>query len=216
VTLPVEPGALGAFALTALAIVVAPGPDTLLILRHALASGRAAGLAVVGGIQLGLVIHTGLAAAGLSLLIASSPVLFRGVAAAGAIYLGWLGVASLRAGSFAGPPGRAAATSAGRAFADAVVTNLLNPKVMVLFLALYPSFLDPARARPVVQIATLSAVLIAINVAWQAPLAWAAERAKRSLVRPEMQRAAARLTGAALICLAVVMLYEQLIRKQWP
>ena len=81
--MPVDLATLGAFAITAGAIAVSPGPDTMLILRYALTSGQTAGLAAVAGVQIGLVVHTALAAAGLSALIASSPALFRGLAVAG-------------------------------------------------------------------------------------------------------------------------------------
>jgi threonine/homoserine/homoserine lactone efflux protein len=64
----------------------------MLILRYALTSGRASGLAAVAGVQIGLVVHTALAAAGVSALIASSPELFKGLAIAGAAYLAWLGL----------------------------------------------------------------------------------------------------------------------------
>src|SRR5512134_531989 len=94
--MPVEPGTLAAFALTAAAIVVSPGPDTFLILRSALA-GRSAGYAAVLGVQLGLLVHTALAVFGLSLLIAHSPVLFDAIAVAGALYLAYLGIRGLRA-----------------------------------------------------------------------------------------------------------------------
>ena len=94
--LPVEFPVLGAFVVAVTAIVMSPGPDTMVILRHALTSGRKSGLAAVAGVQLGLMVHTALAVAGISLIIASSPVLFKSVALAGAAYLAWLGVESLR------------------------------------------------------------------------------------------------------------------------
>ena len=95
--MPVDGATVGAFALAAAAIVLSPGPDTMLILRYALTSGRPAGFAAVAGVQGGLMVHTLLAVAGVSALIASSPMLFKGLAVAGAGYLAWLGLLSFRA-----------------------------------------------------------------------------------------------------------------------
>ena len=94
--MPIEPTVLAAFMVAVTAIILSPGPDTMVILRHTLSSGRRVGLAAVAGVQLGLVLHTTLAVAGISLIIANSPVLFRGVAVAGAAYLAWLGAQGFR------------------------------------------------------------------------------------------------------------------------
>ena len=94
--IPIDPTLLGGFIVAAVAIIVSPGPDTIVILRHALTGGRGTGLAAVSGVQLGLLVHTALAVAGISLLVASSPVLFQGLPVIGAVYLAWLGIHSLR------------------------------------------------------------------------------------------------------------------------
>ena len=78
----------------------------------------------------------------------------------------------------------------------------------MLFLALYPNFLAIGRGDVSAQVAILSAVLVAINVAWQVGLVRAAEFARRRLTRPEVQRAVGRLTGGILIALAAIMLWE--------
>lgn len=206
--MPVDPSALAAFAVAAAAIVVSPGPDTAFILRAALGGGWRAGLAAVAGIQTGLVVHTALAAAGISLLIASSPALLKAVAGAGALYLGWLGIGSFRNG-WAVAAGDGSGSSAARpAFGQAILCNLLNPKVILLYLALFPNFVEPARGQVPVQLATLSAVLIAINVAWQAPLAWLAHGIGRRLAAGRRARTLARASGAVLVAFALLLLYE--------
>jgi threonine/homoserine/homoserine lactone efflux protein len=206
--MPLDLPTVGAFAATATAIVVSPGPDTMLILRYALTSGRAAGLAAVAGVQIGLFIHTALAAAGVSALIASSPVLFRALAVTGAGYLGWLGLQGFR------NRGALGITHAGylgprRACRDGVVCNLLNPKVIALFLALYPNFVVIGSGDVMAQVLMLSAVLILINVSWQVGLVGFADIARRRLVRSAVQRMIGRITGAILIGFAAAMLWEQ-------
>ncbi len=208
--LPVAPPQLGAFVLTAVAIVISPGPDTLLILRYALGAGPGAGLCAVAGVQLGLLVHTSLAAGGLSVLIASSPLLLTIVGLAGAGYLGWLGVASLKDVGPLALSGQAAPRDKRRALRDAALTNLFNPKVIVLFVALYPNFITLGRASVAAQLGVLSAVLIAINVSWQVALALAADAARRRLLRPGAQRALRLGSGAALLIFAGLMIAERL------
>lgn len=216
-----EVATLAAFALTALAIVVAPGPDTLLIVRYGLTSGRPAALAAVAGVQAGLIVHTLLAVAGISALIAASPALFRGLAIAGAAYLGWLGITGLRgAAAFDGarppvsmdvPVPASSPVSLTVAWRDAMVTNVLNPKVILLFVALYPNFVTPGRDDATRQLLVLSAVLILINVMWQAPLALAAEFVRGWLGDPRVARLVSRMTGAILVALALLILSEHLL-----
>ena len=205
-----DPATLVTFSLTVLAIVMAPGPDTMLILRYGLTSGHRAALAAVAGVQIGLILHTLLAVAGISAVIAASPALFRTLALVGAAYLAWLGIEGLRARATftvevdpSGPP-----MPAWKACRDAVLTNVLNPKVILLFVALYPNFIVVGRGDVSVQLLVLSTVLIIINVLWQAPLAWVTHALRGWLTRPRLQRLVARLTGAILLLFAVGMLYQ--------
>lgn len=211
--MPVDPPTLFAFSLAALAVVVSPGPDTMLILRHTLIGGRAPGLAAVAGVQVGIGVHTLLAVLGVSLLIASSPVLFKTIAVLGALYLGWIGIRNLTGpGDLAvpvAPPDTASRPSdLFRPFREAMLTNLLNPKVIVLFLALFPNFVDRTRADTTAQLLTLAFVLVVINVLWQAPMAFAAGWVKRWLGRPGAALWVARTTGVVFIGFALLMLAE--------
>ena len=208
--MPVELPVLAAFLLAVTALVLSPGPDTMVILRHTLSSGRRVGLAAVAGVQLGLAVHTALAVAGISLIIANSPLLFRGLAVGGAAYLAWLGAQGFRDSGALTLDADQPVVSAARACRDAALTNVLNPKVILLFLALFPNFVDPGRDNVTAQLLTLAAVLIFINVLWQAPLAWAADVVRRRLTRPRTQRAIARVSGAILIGFAALLLYEHL------
>ena len=208
--MPVEPATLGAFVIAVAAVVVSPGPDTMIILRYALASGQKAGFAAVAGVQLGLMVHTVLAVLGVSLIIASSPVLFKLVAVAGAAYLAWLGVQGLRGAGGFGPGGGGPSADLTRACRDAILTNLLNPKVILLFLALFPNFVDAGRDDVAAQLVTLAVVLVVVNVIWQAPLAWAAESIGRWLGHPGVGRWVSRITGGVLLAFAALLLYQHL------
>jgi len=210
-TFPVDFATYTAFLFTASAIVLTPGPDTLIILRYSLSSGRNVGLATVFGVQAGLVGHTVLAIFGISVLIASTPILFKAVALAGAAYIAWMGIQGFRehgllhVGATGKPP-----VSAHKAFRDAILCNLLNPKVILLFLALFPNFVDNTRDDVPLQLIVLSLGLITINVIWQAPLAFAAEVVRRWLKNERVYKWITHSTGVLLIIVAILMVYENL------
>lgn len=209
--MPVELHLLVAFSLAAAAVVISPGPDTLLILRAGVAGGRRDAFAAVAGVQAGLIVHTVFAALGISAVIAASPLALKSVAIAGALYLGWLGVNALRGGGAIGPSTDSRPTGPAVAFRDAVATNLLNPKVLLLFLALFPNFIDPSRGAIGQQLTILAATLIAINLAWQAPMAWAAARFAHLLTSPRTARMLSTVTGIAFIGFAVLLLVSHVL-----
>ena len=209
--IPIDPTLLGGFIVAAVAIIVSPGPDTIVILRHALTGGRGTGLAAVSGVQLGLLVHTALAAVGISLLVASSPVLFQGLTVIGAVYLAWLGIQSLRGvGGLEVETGPAPAGAA-RACREAALCNILNPKVILWFLALLPNFVNPEAGDVIAQLIALSALLIALNILWQAPMALAADGVRRWLGRPETMHAVNRVSGVILLGMAALMLGQHLL-----
>lgn len=98
-----------------------------------------------------------------------------------------------------------------RAARDAVLCNLLNPKVILLFMALMPSFIKPERGSVPLQLAVLGIVLLAINVAWQVPLAFAADVARRLLGNPRIQRGVSWATGVILIGFAVLIVHDHVL-----
>ena len=209
--IPIDPKLLGGFIVAAVAIIVSPGPDTIVILRHALTGGRGTGLAAVSGVQLGLLVHTTLAVAGISLLVASSPVLFQGLTVIGAVYLAWLGIQSLRGVGGLEVEIGAAPAGAARACREAALCNILNPKVILWFLALLPNFVNPEAGDVTTQLIALSALLIALNILWQAPMALAADGVRRWLGRPETMHAVNRISGVILLGMAALMLGQHLL-----
>jgi len=209
--IPIDSTLLGGFIVAAVAIIVSPGPDTIVILRHALTGGRGTGLAAVSGVQLGLLVHTALAVVGISLLVASSPVLFRGLTVIGAVYLAWLGIQSLRGVGGLEVEIGAAPVGAARACREAALCNILNPKVILWFLALLPNFVNPEAGDVTTQLIALSALLIALNILWQAPMALAADGVRRWLGRPETMHAVNRVSGVVLLGMAALMLGQHLL-----
>ena len=131
-----------AFIVAAALLTVSPGPDTMLVVRNTLRGGRRDGWRTTLGITSGLVVHATLSAVGLSWILMRSAAAFEVVRLAGAAYLVWLGVQSL----WAAWRGRVvertpqAASADGRPFREGLLTNLLNPKVAVFYLAFLPQF----------------------------------------------------------------------------
>ena len=214
--MPLDPELYGAFLVVALAAILSPGPDTLLIIRAPLGGGYGHGFAALLGVQIGLLGHLAAAVFGLSLLLLAAPLALKGVALAGALYLCWLGYRNLRAAADPNLNGnggarRAGATGATGAAAvcrDAILTNLLNPKVILLFIALMPGFVAPERASIPVQLALLGTSIIVLNIIWQGTLVLVAGRARRWLTLARVQRGIALTTGLVFIAFAGLMLAE--------
>ena len=192
-----------------------PGPDAMLVLRATLGGGQACGFATLLGVQIGLLGHLAAAVFGISLLVLAAPLALQGVALAGALYLCWLGYRNIREGfrrdaDDGGALNRARAKPfrPGACCRDGILTNLLNPKVILLFIALMPGFVAPDRAPVLVQLALLGTTIIIINTLWQGALVLAAARARRWLARPSVQRGLALSAGLVFLAFAGVMVAE--------
>jgi threonine/homoserine/homoserine lactone efflux protein len=194
------------FIATAILLVITPGQDTFFILGRSLSGGRSAGIAAALGITAGSVIHTFAAALGLSALLATSPYAFMAVKFAGAAYLIYIGVRAL-ASRASGLPGEAAGVSAdGRwpAFRQGVLSNLLNPKVALFFLALMPQFIDAGSTRKVGAFIALGLTFVALGVIWCLVLAVAAASLRGAFLRrPSMASVLNKVAGTLFIALGL-------------
>jgi threonine/homoserine/homoserine lactone efflux protein len=136
----------GTFLISCILLNLTPGSDTILILSKSIAQGKKAGVVTALGIGLGIIGHTLLAAFGLSLIIAKSIVLFNVVKYAGAAYIIFLGVKMLLAKTPIDLDRKAGQIQQNlfTVFRDGFLTNILNPKVALFFIAFLPQFIDPA------------------------------------------------------------------------
>ncbi|CAA9473392.1 MAG: hypothetical protein AVDCRST_MAG25-2220 [uncultured Rubrobacteraceae bacterium] len=132
------------FLTASLVVIVAPGPDNILVLTRGISQGRAAAMVSAAGASTGLVCHSLFAAAGLSALLAQSATAFSVVKYAGAAYLLYLGVRTLLSRDAFAVSGGEGGVRLGRVFAQGVASNVMNPKIAVFFLAYLPQFADPA------------------------------------------------------------------------
>lgn len=182
-----------AFALASLIAVMIPGPVVIFILGRSLGGGWRAALPTVAGVALGDAVALTASLAGLGALLAASATAFTIAKWLGAAYLIWLGIKLWRA-----PVGEAVALPARRAFQDAFLVTVLNPKSIAFFVAFLPQFLDPARAfLPQAALVLVTFVgLGALNAAGYALLAGTLADAVK---RPAFRRGFNRLGGGMLI-----------------
>src|SRR5688572_22658457 len=193
------------FIATAVVLVLTPGQDTFFILGRSLAGGRSAGIAAALGITVGSIGHTVLAALGLSALLATSPYAFMVVKFAGAAYLIYIGVRALLGP--AGVPGEGARDSAAGwwpAFRQGVITNLLNPKVALFFLALMPQFINATSTTKVAAFLVLGLTFMALGVVWCVILAVAAASLRAMFLRrPSLASMLNKVAGTMFIGLGL-------------
>jgi threonine/homoserine/homoserine lactone efflux protein len=159
----IDSATLITYILIVLGFVFIPGPATLLTMARAASSGTKVGIATGAGIAAGDIVHTTMAIAGLSAIIATSALLFSIVKYAGAAFLIYLGI---RAMLDKAPIelGGAPAIDAGRAFRQAVLTEVLNPKTALFFLAFLPQFVRPEHGSIALQLAILGIVFVLLGL----------------------------------------------------
>ena len=169
---------LALFVVSGLLLNMMPGPDSLLIMLRSGSQGWRAGSMAALGIGTGTMVHVLAAALGLSALLSASAELFAVIKLMGALYLVYLGVSMLwqRSGTSTSVDGAVAlpALSYGRIFRQGLLTNVLNPKVALFFLAFVPQFIDPGRGSVLAQSVVLGTTQIAISVTVNAMIAVAA------------------------------------------
>lgn len=163
------------FVTAAVLLNLTPGPDTAFILGRTIAGGRRIGVASALGIGLGSVCHTCAAALGISVFLATSAWAFGLLKLAGASYLIYLGLKTLlQRASLTGYAPQAHSTSAAAAFRQGVITNVLNPKVALFFLAFLPQFIDSAAPSKVPAFLLLGFTFVTTGTIWCLILAAAA------------------------------------------
>ncbi len=202
--------ALLGFAMIAFGLVLTPGPNMIYLISRSITQGPAAGIVSLGGVALGFVFYMLCAAFGITALLFAVPYAYDGLRFAGAAYLLYLAWQAVK------PNGRSpfqvrklAADSPRKLFVMGFVTNLLNPKIAMLYLALLPQFIDPAAGSVLMQSLALGAIQICISISVNAMIALSAGSISLFLsTRPSWIRAQRYLMGTVLAGLAVRMAFE--------
>jgi len=196
------------FVAASLAVIFAPGPDNIYVLTRGVAQGREVALASAWGMCSGLLLHTTLAAVGLSAILARSAVAFSVIKYAGAVYLLYLGVrALLSEDEFVSPEEEPPRTRLRSFFFRGLTMNLLNPKVAVFFLAFLPQFAGPNGATTgaaALRFLALGLIFALLSLAVFSAIALSASILGDRLIRnPRFANALRWLTGCVLAGLGV-------------
>jgi threonine/homoserine/homoserine lactone efflux protein len=170
------------FLLAAVVIAAIPGPGIFYVAARTLSGGRPAGIASTFGTALGGLVHVVAGGHGVSAIILASAQLFTVLKLAGALYLIWLGIRTIREAGHL-PTEQAGANEFKRAFREGIVVEALNPKTAVFFLAFIPQFLEPATGHPALQFMTLGLISVTLNSFADVLVIVAASAARAGLVR---------------------------------
>lgn len=211
-----DPQLLWLYVGAAALLIVTPGPDTFLVAATGVAHGARAGALAALGVFCGCLFHIGLATVGISALIAASPWAFGLLKIAGAAYLAWLGALALRDAwrGHADGDGASAPASADRSalglFLRGALTNALNPKVAVFFVAFLPQFVQPALGHTALQLALLGMIFNVPGTLYLVAVAAVSGRATVTLRRvPWIRRTLDALVGFFFVGLAAHLVRTQ-------
>jgi threonine/homoserine/homoserine lactone efflux protein len=204
VNLPIHD--LPLFMTAALLVNLTPGPDMLFVIGNSAANGKRAGVMASLGIGAGCVLHTVLAAVGLSALLAASALAFEVVKWVGAAYLVWVGLQMMRRRPRT-EPGAAAVADPRKVFWQGALTNALNPKVALFFLAFLPQFISPGESGQVAAFLLLGTIFnlggTLINVAMSVMAGVVREQMSQSASAGRIGAWLQRAVGAVFVGLGV-------------
>lgn len=199
------------FLAVAAVVVAVPGVDMALVTQQVLVRGRRAGLLAVAGIVTGSALQAAAATLGLSALLAASQPAFTALKTAGAVYLVWLGAQALwRARRRAQQPAGADQVAAGpgwRSFRAGLLTNLLNPKIVVFYVTFLPQFVEPGPGTAA-RTALLAALFLVLASAWLLVYTALLHRLRGVLSRRSVQRRIEQVTGVVLVGLGLRLAVE--------
>jgi threonine/homoserine/homoserine lactone efflux protein len=201
-------GSFLAFFTISAIVIMTPGQDTALTVRNSLAAGKAGGLATAFGVSCGQMLWVIATSLGVVAILSASETIFSAVKLAGAGYLMFLGLQSLRAAfngsadASAGQAGKSTGLSRRKGFLQGVISNLGNPKMAAFFASLLPQFMpqgDTAFSASML----LGLMFCTMTFLWLASYAVFVEKAGKFLQRPGVRRSLDGITGMALLGLGL-------------
>lgn len=200
------------FFVAILLLTLSPGVDTLLVLRNSGRGGWRDGMLTTLGISSGLFVHACVSALGISVILLQSAWLFTALKLAGAVYLIWLGVMTLRgtlkSAQKSGPAAPAVEHQSlrpWRALREGLLSNVLNPKAVLFYMAFLPQFIDPTGSA-LLQSLLIALIHFGISMTWLCSLAWVTDRARQRMRFGRLGRALNAASGALLLLIGGTML----------
>jgi RhtB (resistance to homoserine/threonine) family protein len=198
------------FLLAILLLTLSPGVDTLLVLRNSARGGWRDGMLTTLGISSGLFVHATVSALGISVILLQSAWAFTLLKLAGAAYLLWLGFitlrSALRSGSALPTPAlmQRQPLHVWRSLREGLLSNVLNPKAVMFYMAFLPQFIDPTGSA-VQQSLLMALVHFTLSMLWLCGLAVIADQARRRLRMPRLGRTLNALNGVLLMLIGAAM-----------
>jgi threonine/homoserine/homoserine lactone efflux protein len=207
----VSTAAVVGIALVALGLVLTPGPNMIYLVSRSISQGRRAGLVSLLGVAAGFGVYLAAAAAGLAAVFLAVPAAYTALKLVGTGYLLYLAWQAVRpGGTNAFAPKQLPLDPPRRLFAMGLLTNLLNPKIAVLYLSLLPQFIDPDRGSVALQSLALGSIQVAIAIAGNAVIiVLAGSLAMTMARRPGVARAQRWVMGSCLGAFGVKLLTDR-------
>lgn len=194
-------------------LTMTPGLDTMAVIRNSSRGGFSDGVITSFGICCGLFVHATLSAIGISVILQQSAMLFSGMKMIGAGYLIYLGVMSLKTG-FKNPQGLEVIVSGRRgldwkkSLREGFLSNVLNPKTAIFYLAFLPQFVDPSGSA-LLQSLFMALCHFVIAMLWQTLIAYMVEKARQLIAKPKVNAWMESMAGGVMLLLGVNLLFSK-------
>jgi RhtB (resistance to homoserine/threonine) family protein len=200
------------FIITGILLNITPGADTMYILTRSISQGRRVGIYSVLGITTGGLIHTTLAAFGLSIILAKSSFVFNAIKYIGVAYIIYLGIKMIIEGNslFNNKTQKIGATDLFKIYLQGLLTNLLNPKVALFFLSLLPQFINPHQANGPIPFLILGLTYMTTGTIWFLILVSSASLIARKLLNNDrIRKILQKISGSIFIGLGIKILIDK-------
>lgn len=206
----IEPATFALFIGVSWALILAPGPDMIYVITRGMAHGRRAGMVSAAGVVGGILVHTTAAAFGLTLILQTSALAFLLVKLAGVCYLVYLGIKPWRQKGAFSLATSASMTTSHTLFWQGVLSNVLNPKIAIFFLAFLPQFVDPNGGRIARQMVLLGLTFAFFGLCFLLVLGYSSGSVGSWLThRPGYAQFFQRFTGGILIALGIRLAFAE-------
>ena len=195
------------FIISSILLNLTPGADTIYILGKGISKGKKAAIISALGISTGCMVHTVLAAFGLSVILSKSIIAFNIVKAVGAFYLIYLGIKSMKTKDFSLKEEDKENISSGKIFREGILTNVLNPKVALFFLSFMPQFISPNNSFGAIPFIVLGSTFVFTGTIWCLILAISSSLMTKKLKeKPSFSKILNKVTGIIFVGLGLKLL----------
>lgn len=192
---------LWGFISTAVLLTLMPGPDILFVITQSITQGRKAGIVFAAGLCTGLIAHTTAVSLGISVLLMSSPVAFTVLKIAGAMYLFYLGIRAFISRHQNHFSLNVESVDRGKLYRKGILMNILNPKVILFFLAFFPQFVNSGAENPIPQMLLLGLIFMIQAFLIFSTVAVLADRLSRRLMQNQRIALGMNITESLIYCL---------------